>query len=67
MTIGEAIKKARKDKGLSQKQLAEMSGVCWVSISYYETGRAFPSILNLISLADALSVTLDELVGREVK
>ena len=67
MTIGEAIKKARKAKGWTQKQLAAEAGTCKICISYYETGRAFPSILNLISLADALGVTLDDLVGRTVK
>lgn len=67
MTIGEAMRKARQNKGWTQKQLAEESGVNMLSISFYETGRAFPSLLNLISLADALGVTLDDLVGRTCK
>lgn len=67
MTIGEGIKKARKEKGLTQAQLAAEAGVLTISISFYETGRTFPSVLNLISIADALGVTLDDLVGRTVK
>lgn len=67
MTIGERIKKARKDKGWTQAQLAAEAGTTSISISFYETGRMFPSVLNLISIADALGVTLDDLVGRKVK
>lgn len=66
MTIGEAIKKARKDKGWTQRQLAAESGIHFVLISLYETGRVFPGVLTLISIADALGVTLDALVGRKV-
>ena len=67
MTIGESIRKARTDKGWTQAQLAAEAGVLCISISFYETGRTFPSVLNLISIADALGVTLDDLVGRTVK
>lgn len=67
MTIGQAIKKARQQKGLTQTQLATVIGVKATQISWWETGEHFPSILNCISLADVLGVTLDELVGRTVK
>lgn len=64
MTIGENIRKLRKEKGWTQAELAFEADTNSLSISYYENGRALPSILNLISIADALGVTLDELVGR---
>ena len=67
MTIGEAIKKARKSRGLKQNQLAKAMGVHAYQISLWETGRGFPHILNCLSLADVLNVSLDELVGRSVK
>ena len=64
MTIGEAMKKARREKGYSQPKLAMKSGLLVQNISVWETGRAFPNIINLIPIADALGITLDELVGR---
>lgn len=67
MTIGESIRKHRKAKRVLQKELAESIGVHQVQISWWETGRTFPNILNCISLADALQITIDELVGRNKK
>ena len=67
MTIGESIKKAREDKGYSLNKLSMKSGIFFTTISSWEQGRAFPTIINLIPIADALGVTLDELVGRNVK
>ena len=66
MTIGEGIKKARTEKGWTQAQLAIEAGILSLSVSFYETGRTYPSVLNLISIADALEVSLDELVGRKL-
>lgn len=65
MTIGEAIKKARESVGYSQNKLSIKSGICVQSISNWELGKAFPSIINLIPIADALNISLDELVGRK--
>ena len=67
MTIGQAMKKARLDKGYSQARLSMKSGISSQNISYWEHGISFPTIINLIPIADALGVTLDELVGRTVK
>lgn len=61
------MKKARTDKGYSQSKLSIKSGINTMSISQWERGKAFPTIINLIPIADALGVTLDELVGRNVK
>ena len=67
MTIGESIRKARKEKGIKQKKLAADIGVTPKVMSFWESGRSFPHIMNCISLADALGITLDELVGRTTK
>lgn len=67
MTIGERIRKYRKEKGWTQSQLAEEADLCTVYISSYETGRWLPSLLNIIAIADALNVSLDDIVGRKVK
>jgi transcriptional regulator with XRE-family HTH domain len=67
LTIGEAIKKARIDKGLSRSELSFEARIPVQNIYQWETDRAYPSIINLILVADVLGVTLDELVGRTVK
>ena len=67
MTIGERIRKYRKEREWTQADLAFEADVLSVYISYYETGRTLPSIINLIAIADALEVSLDDLVGRKVK
>lgn len=67
MTIGESIRKARKAKGWTLQKLAEKSGVCFATIWYWERDKSTPSIILLICIADALEISLDELVGRKVK
>lgn len=57
------LKEIRKEKGLSQVRLAEISHVDRVSISRYETGVKKPGLTNLKRLAVALGVTTDELAG----
>lgn len=57
------IKVWRQHRGLSQRQLAELVGVRATYVSQLETGRKRPSLDLAITLARALSVTLDDLVG----
>jgi len=59
------LRKARKAKQLSQTELAERAGLQPSAISHFETGRRAPSFDNLKRLADALSASLDYLLGRE--
>ena len=66
MTIGEHIKQERKKRGWTQAELARRAYANTISISYYENGRALPSVLILIGLADAFGISLDQLVGRKV-
>lgn len=64
LTIGEAIKKARLQKGYSRSILAKKANISHQNIFQWETGKTYPNIINLIPVADALNVSLDELVGR---
>ena len=59
MTIGEKIKTIRKQRGMTQQQLAEKSGVQTRTIQRYESGnsRAKYNVLNQI--ANALSVPIE--------
>lgn len=56
------LARLRKDKGLTQKELAEVVGLNHAQIHRYEKGAAEPSISALERLALALGVTTDELV-----
>lgn len=61
MTIGEKIKSIRKEKGLSQEQLAEKCGLNRNSIYNYETGKRSPKSEDLENIAKALDVYVSEL------
>lgn len=63
MKIQDKIKKIRKNKGLGQKQLAEMVDINAAHLSRLETGRYQPSVEVLKKLADALQVSTDYLLS----
>lgn len=58
------LKELRSERGLSQKELADVLDCSVTVYSRYETGAREPSLDTLIHLADFYGVTLDELVGR---
>jgi|LSQX01.1.fsa_nt_gb transcriptional regulator with XRE-family HTH domain len=57
------LKELRTEKNLSQGQLARMGGVSQAYISDLEANRANPTITVAIKLANALGVSLMELIG----
>ncbi|MCA9033120.1 MAG: helix-turn-helix transcriptional regulator [Planctomycetaceae bacterium] len=63
--FGNRLREAREKKGLSQAEMAQKSGLQPSAVSHFESGRRAPSFDNLRKLADALSVTIDFLLGRE--
>lgn len=66
--FGERLKDLRETRGLSQRKLAEQADVPPAIISHFETGeRQYPSADNLVKIADALSVSVDYLLGRTSK
>ena len=62
VVIGKRIRELRKKKGLTQVVLAELSGVEPSNISHIERAATKLSLPTLIHIANALEVTLDELV-----
>jgi transcriptional regulator with XRE-family HTH domain len=60
--IGDQIRAARREAGLSQEKLAELAGMDRQSINRIEQGHQAALIDNLIRIADALGVPLAELV-----
>ena len=68
VSIGNRIRDSRKKKGWSQAKLAEESGIEPSNISHIERAATKLSLPTLINIANALEVTLDELVyGNLVK
>ena len=65
--LGQKIKTTRKQKGLSQEQLAELVGYKVGTISKYEQGYRIPDIGMLRKIADALECNLAELAGTTVE
>jgi transcriptional regulator with XRE-family HTH domain len=63
MNTGKIIADLRDKKGWNQSELADKSGVSRVMIGKYERGEAAPSIDAAKKIADALDVSLDNLVG----
>ena len=63
---GNLIKKIRKERNMTQMELAESLGVTDRTISKWETGRGFPDVSLLKPLAEALGITVTELLEGEL-
>jgi transcriptional regulator with XRE-family HTH domain len=63
--FGERVRELRIKKGLSQEQLAEISGLHRTYISSLELGKRNVSLINIFALAKALGVTPDKLLKPE--
>ncbi len=63
--IGEFIKSLRKEKNLTQKELAENINCTDKAVSRWETGRGIPEISMLIPLSKVLDVSVNELLMGE--
>lgn len=67
MEIGNKILELRKQKGMSQEQLAEKMEVARQTISKWELGETSPDISQAKKLSTIFNVSLDELVNNDVK
>ncbi len=65
--LGEFIAQLRKEKGLTQRELAEHLNVTDKTVSHWERGESSPDISALPILADVFGITVDELLRVEVK
>lgn len=63
MDIGKRFKHYREEKGLSQKEAAELIGVKYYQLGNYETNRSEPSIKVLKKMSQVYQVSIDQLVG----
>lgn len=63
--MGQRIARLRKDQGMTQMQLAETLGIAQQTMAHYEVGRLRVAASMLPTLARALSVSIEELLGEE--
>ena len=63
LKIGENILQKRKERGITQEELAEFMMVTKASVSKWETGQSYPDILLLPKLATFFNISVDELIG----
>ena len=64
--IGKRVKDFRLKRGLSQENLSELSGLTPAHFSHVETGNTKVSLPSLINIANALDVTMDDLLADSI-
>ena len=65
MEFNEKLQELRKQRGLTQEELAARLYVSRTAISKWESGRGYPNIESLKAIAKFFSVTLDELLSTD--
>ena len=61
-SIGQTIKKLRKERNLTQEELAEQLNVTAQAVSKWENGTSDPSTSNLFALAKLFGVSVEDLL-----
>ena len=65
MEFNEKLQELRKNRGLTQEELAEALYVSRTAISKWESGRGYPGIDSLKEISKFFSVTIDDLLSGE--
>ena len=65
MEFNEKLQELRKQKGLTQEELAEVLYVSRTAISKWESGRGYPNIESLKAISKYFAVSLDELLSSD--
>lgn len=63
LTLGENLRRLRKEQDLTQEQLADKLGVTYQSVSRWENGSTYPDLELIPAIAEIFSVTIDALLG----
>ncbi|SHN70524.1 helix-turn-helix domain-containing protein [Desulfitobacterium chlororespirans] len=65
INIAKVLLKKRKEKGITQDELADFIGVTKASVSKWETGQSYPDVTFLPRLAAYFNISIDELMAYE--
>ncbi len=65
LTIGEKIKKLRRERDLTQEEVAAHMGISFQAISKWERGDGYPDITMLPALSNYFKISVDELIGMD--
>jgi len=65
LLIGETIKRIRRERDLTQEEVASHLGISFQSISKWERGDGYPDITMLPALANYFGISVDELLGMD--
>lgn len=63
INFGDQLKSLRKQKGVTQEELASFLGITFQAVSKWERGEGLPEISLLPLIADFFCITIDELLG----
>ena len=66
MKFGENLKKIRKEKNMSQEQLAEKVNVSRQSVSKWETGESYPEMNNILELCKIFNCNINDLIHTDM-
>lgn len=66
MSFAKELEAARKDKKLTQEELAEMINVSRQTVSKWERSEAYPEVETLLEIARRLQLSLDQLMNEEL-
>ena len=66
MSFAENLKQLRKEKQLSQEELAEILDVSRQAVSKWEQGIGYPEVEKLLLLSSKLNISLDSLMATEI-
>lgn len=65
MAFGKVLRKLRKDRGLSQAELAKLVGLRQSAIANYEGGKRSLDVETVLAFTRALEISLEELCGEK--
>ena len=63
-TFSERLRELRMERGLKQREMAEICGLKLRSYQDYEYNKSYPEVPGLVAIADYFDVSLDYLMGR---
>ncbi len=63
---GKLIAELRREKGLTQKEVAEKLGICAKTVSKWETGHGFPDVSLISELSNIFQIDIEKLIKGEM-